>query len=184
VLCVVTADNVYSMLHLTDEYQVEKYKTKCAQVLLRNFTFNLSSHQPPSDAELLKLLVTAETYNLKILFDKCFDVAANRLHTNLKSEPDYDDITDVTARALIDERLARLEKEICCSEHHVHSQMRTSSYMTAAVAPGMTHCVTPRSSPPQPRIPQSKNLFAYDTIHTCLQCHSKNVKSLPPTPDQ
>lgn len=91
--------NVYQLLPLVEEYQIDEVKKKCEEFLLTK------------DGNM-ELLVTAQQYGLHQLLGKCIDKVKSKSFTELKKDPNYKLIEPENLISILQLRVLDLEASV------------------------------------------------------------------------
>jgi len=95
----ISDSNVHQLLPLAEEYQVVEIKKKCEEFLLT---------KPGS----LELLVTAQTYNLHQLLQKCVEAMRHKSSAELQKDPAYKRLDGENLNSILQLRVLDLEQTV------------------------------------------------------------------------
>lgn len=98
-LCPFSDSNVNLLLPLAEEYQIMEVKKKCEEYLLT---------KPGS----MEFLITAQTYNLKNLLNKCVDFARTKTFTELQTDSLFSQLQPENLISILSLRVTDLESNL------------------------------------------------------------------------
>lgn len=91
VLFLFSDDTIFPVFGLADEYQVEILMRKC-----ENYLLSKCKEAETSVSALVNILVCAETYNIKDLYNASFDRVSKCHPDDVKSVSDFTNLTEET----------------------------------------------------------------------------------------